>query len=126
MCTTKSRMQRKNNCRLTLQLSEPIVHDVMGRRNVSSRATSTPHFQQSTSEKRALLHMRGYSTNGGTKQPRRWLALGTSRAFAIASLQEVRCLGRPTSANLARKDDQPRSPCTQIQGESFPFVCVVT
>ena len=50
-CTTKSRKQRMNNCRLTLQLSEPIVpHDVMGRRNVSSRATSTPHFQQRVSE----------------------------------------------------------------------------
>ena len=50
-CITKSHTQSKNNCRLTLQLSKPIVpHDVMGRRSVSSRATSTPHFQQRISE----------------------------------------------------------------------------
>ena len=73
-CTTKSHKQRRNNCRLTLQLSEPIVaHDVMGRRNVSSRATSTS-LPAKSQRKRALLHMRGCLTNGGTKQPRHWLA----------------------------------------------------
>ena len=82
----------------------------------SPPAPPAPLTSSKSQRKRALLHMRGCLINGGTKQPRRWLAKCWERPepSQLPEPQEMRCLGRPTSANLAGKDDQPNtSPCTR-------------
>ena len=89
--------QRKN-CRLTLQLSKPIVpHDVMGRRSVPSRATSTPHFQPRL-RKRAYAHERMFDRRRNQRPPTSPAEI-TNRARPPASLGKVQGVEKKTLKN---------------------------